>query len=300
MSLGRALPNVLRVLSIWIEDVQVHHPGTIVWQLQLGKPSQTTFYVECRPINKEIVKLTFKLADIKKLASYKAFRGLIIKPKKGHAKKVTILFEDNCRFSIIFLSVLDQHSSVSKPECHSYDHLLAKLGNVSRLEDDDLFYSLFQVYVSAYATWLNKSCGVSLLLLETSYCKDFYEYLKESEEFIPEFCTWAGIDQDTLTGVREIDLEEHKCASCQAPSKTKCKACNSIYYCNQDCQKNNWTEHQEDCELLQERVYFQMQQAEEVKKICQSFGFKSIISFTDFQKAARKRIMEELASKEVD
>lgn len=47
----------------------------------------------------------------------------------------------------------------------------------------------------------------------------------------------------------ELDMH-YSCAHCKIRSKNamkKCSKCKNTYYCNQECQKNNWPEHKNNC-----------------------------------------------------
>ncbi len=37
------------------------------------------------------------------------------------------------------------------------------------------------------------------------------------------------------------------CASCDKPATNKCSGCSSVYYCNRECQKKNWSIHKKIC-----------------------------------------------------
>jgi hypothetical protein len=79
----------------------------------------------------------------------------------------------------------------------------------------------------------------------------FYEYSKGGLEkygyvlvTLPEVITKKSFDQQ----IKER-LSYKSCSNCSERYTTmqKCLGCESVYYCNKECQKNDWKRHKKDC-----------------------------------------------------
>lgn len=46
---------------------------------------------------------------------------------------------------------------------------------------------------------------------------------------------------------KETTQNEKKCNHCGKESKLRCGKCHSIYYCDQECQKKDWSSHKLKC-----------------------------------------------------
>ena len=49
-------------------------------------------------------------------------------------------------------------------------------------------------------------------------------------------------------------MSTQACVNCFKPANNRCSKCITIYYCDQNCQKNHWPTHKEECKKSQKKL----------------------------------------------
>lgn len=111
-------------------------------------------------------------------------------------------------------------------------------------EEDQIWLETLDHNVSVLQV-ISQTLGVSRLELDESFASSFIDKLKDDDIWQCIESLGFGAEDDK----KQVAMDS--CSYCWAQSTTEkkkfCTRCRAVFYCNKDCQVNDWKYHREDC-----------------------------------------------------
>ena len=141
--------------------------------------------------------------------------------------------------------------------------------------------------VCAYSLFLNDHCMGR---------KQFKQFIRNHKQF-PSFVqakllpNRAGNANDAVTEIAETFSRIHTCSVCGRLATNKCGECLATYYCDTECQKEDWSKHQVNCQTLKQELYFLRLQPP-IQEYFEAKYKKPVVSFHTFMKVIKRKCYE--------